>query len=70
MKQKLFGNLVPVSCEHCFFSAPQADGTLLCTKKRRINEDGSCRRYKYNPLKRTPRNLPKLPEYDPENFSL
>ncbi len=70
MKQKLFGKSIPVSCEHCSHSALGTEGALVCTKKRVRKEDGACRRYKYDPLKRTPQNPPELPEYRPEDFAL
>ena len=33
-------------------------------------QEGDCRKFAYDPLKRTPQNLPPLREYDPEDFKL
>ena len=72
MKKKVISpDNYPAKCEYCKKSRPSPDGeNMLCEKKGIVKKDGSCRSYKYDVLKRTPRK----PEYDmdvnPEDFKL
>ena len=34
------------------------------------DDGGACRKFIYDPLRRTPRTAPKLGKFDPEDFSL
>ena len=49
-----------------------ADGeSVLCPKKGIMDKDFSCKRFRYDPLKRVPeKREPKLPEFSPDDFSL
>ena len=55
-------------CECCVHSI-RKEGQAFCSAHRVMGTPG-CRRFRYDPLKRTPRNLPPLREYDPEDFKL
>lgn len=68
-KKKLFGNQIEVNCCYC----SQNTGTEedpICASGRQLEEDGSCHRFSYDPLMRTPRALPPLREYEAEDFTL
>lgn len=45
-------------CEYCE-RAHTESGTLICSKKGEVSSDDSCKKFKYDPLKRVPRK-PKL----------
>ena len=70
MKNKIFGD-IENRCEYCAFGGRTPDGTsVLCAKKGISPLDSSCKKYKYDPLKRVPRPRPDLPEYTAEDFEL
>lgn len=43
---------------------------MLCAIRQNPGEKAACRHFNYDPLKRSPKNLPPLPDFDPEDFSL
>lgn len=67
--QDLFGKNIAVKCEYCINSS-DFDGAQICKIGRYLQPDGSCPRFVYDPLKRTPRNLPPLKPHDAEEFEL
>ena len=72
MSKKLFGSGIEPKCEYCTECVLTADKkTALCKRKGFTTPDGSCRKFEYDPLKRTPRaKQPPLPEFTDEDFSL
>ncbi len=72
MAKKLFGSDIEPKCEYCAKCVLTADKkTALCERKGFTAPDGSCRKFEYDPLKRTPRaKQPPLPEFKDEDFSL
>lgn len=57
MKIKNKGN-IEVFCKYCERATPLAtEGKLVCSKKGVVTEDYSCRRFIYDPLKRSPKLL-------------
>ncbi len=68
-KAKLFGNQIEVKCEYCINSS-DFDGASVCRLHRYLLPDGTCRRFAYDPLKRSPVNLPPLRAHDSEEFKL
>ena len=64
-----FRSDIPVRCEHCARSLSGEEGTV-CSLGRSLSETGKCRKFHYDPLKRTPQNLPPLRKYNPEDFQL
>ncbi|MCL2488047.1 MAG: hypothetical protein FWE80_05120 [Oscillospiraceae bacterium] len=71
MKQKLFGNNIQPACEVCLFGRRAVDGkTVLCPQRGVVPLYYSCRRFKYDPLKRMPRRNPSLPKHRAEEFTL
>lgn len=68
-KQELFGKNIAVNCAYCANST-ELDGTAVCNLGRQLQPDGNCPRFSYDPLRRTPRNLPPLKPHDAEEFKL
>lgn len=58
-------------CEYCRYGRLSPDGeTVLCEKKGVVERDGTCRRYKYDILKRQPKRRPEMPAFSAEDFEL
>lgn len=58
-------------CEYCIHGRPSPNSdSILCEKKGIVDRDDKCRSYKYDPLRRVPRQAPKLPENDASDFEL
>ena len=71
MSKKLLGSEIEPKCEYCLHAVIAADGvTVLCEKKGITDFDDSCKKFEYDPLKRTPRRQPKLPTFFDEDFKL
>ncbi|WRS27583.1 hypothetical protein U6B65_00210 [Oscillospiraceae bacterium MB08-C2-2] len=71
MAQKLFGNRIDPACRYCSMGFWSNDSKMiLCTRKGIVAPDFHCRRFDYDPLRRIPRRLPALPEFDPAEFAL
>lgn len=71
-KKKLFGNNILSSCDYCDNAGINEDGKHICElDKIQVKKGNNCRKFKYNPLKRTPvTGSIRLPEYKPEDFIL
>lgn len=68
----LFRKHIEPRCAYCAHSAPAEPGTVICRRKGIREETAHCRRFRYDPLRRTPPR-PKLPDfekYDNRDFSL
>lgn len=50
----LFRKNVAKFCSYCVYAGQSGDGRMICSKKGFVSPDGKCRRFKYDPLKRTP----------------
>ena len=59
-------------CAYCIRGKLSADKeSVLCPKKGVMDKDFSCRKFRYDPLKRVPEAAkPRLPEFSPEDFEL
>lgn len=56
-------------CAFCELGTPVpapdgADFDVICPKKGVVRADFVCRRFRYDPLKRNPREKPSLPEFE------
>lgn len=70
-KQKLFGNRSEPRCETCAHGKASADSeTVLCAREGAVPSYHHCRRFVYDPLKRTPRRERPLESYSAADFSL
>ena len=55
MKKKLLGHHVEPMCRYCQFGTRVAGSdTVLCPKKGVTDKDDSCKKFRYDPLKRKP----------------
>lgn len=71
MKKAIINKDIPKSCDHCFFGKKStAFNLILCKFRGPVSEDSFCGKYKYDPLKRTPKMTNKLPTFKAEDFSL
>lgn len=50
----LFRKDIEPCCQYCTFSRPISETEAACEKKGVVDLSGSCRRFRYDPLKRTP----------------
>lgn len=56
-------NKIEPRCAYCAWAAPLEEGKLICEKKGVVPEEGRCRRFRYDPLRRVP------PRPEPPDFS-
>lgn len=69
-RKKLFGKYIEQCCTYCENSEKDSDGDVFCKIEKHSERKGKCKQFKYDPLKRKPLVLPKLPTYNPDDFSL
>lgn len=68
---RLFPQKAYRACRHCIHGKQTSDGEkVLCPRKGIVEPAYSCRKYRYDPLKRVPRRLPALPSFTKEDFRL
>lgn len=71
MKKKIVGAGIEPKCEYCKNGSVSADGKhVLCAKTGVLDLDYSCKKFVYDPLKRTPRRMNDTLEFTPEDFEL
>ncbi|MBQ5810425.1 MAG: hypothetical protein IIW23_02470 [Clostridia bacterium] len=59
------------ACKYCSRAIITADsGVILCRKRGSVSVDDSCRRFKYDPLKRQPGTMPELGSFTADQFIL
>lgn len=67
-KETLFGSTVEPSCAYCLNSVT-VQGEARCRIGQSLT-DGKCRKYTYDPLRRVPKEQPKLRSYSAKDFEL
>lgn len=72
MKQGLFNKMLEPRCAYCSRGSMAPTGTeFLCPVKGLVQSNFSCKKFDYDPLKRQPKNGPKLPDgFTASDFSL
>ena len=71
MSAKIFNKNTRKSCAWCKHGMKStATGEVFCKKRGVIGEDSVCRRYTYDPLKRTPDKLVINKDFSDEDFKL
>lgn len=72
VKPMLFKKKIAPSCSYCARAGKIDDKTYLCKKRGMVPCGQSCRRFKYDPLKRVPprRKPADFSKYDDVDFSL
>lgn len=68
----LFRKKLPRSCGYCKWGTTIQDDQILCTKQGVVSEFFSCRKFCYDPIKRTPVRTKALDfhKYNNEDFKL
>ncbi len=70
MKKKILGDIAP-RCAYCRFGTAVAEGgTVLCTRHGVRDSSASCKKFRYDPLKRVPRQPPEMLAFSENEFSL
>ena len=71
MSRKIIGSPDP-RCEYCKIGKLTADGNnVLCPKKGVMDKFYSCKKFRYDPLKRVPdTKTPDVFQFSSEDFSL
>ena len=71
MAQKGFNNDLQKSCQWCIHGK-KSDyfDDIFCKKHGVTTRADSCRHYKYDPLKRTPRKIKPAGEFNADDFKL
>ena len=69
LRKKLFGNNISKNCSYCVNSYIDSAGDYICRIFKHSKKD-NCKKFKYDPLKRKPSIDPRIPKYDPSEFSL
>lgn len=64
----LFGSHIEINCTHCLNSII-VQGEPRCRIGQTLS-DGKCKKYAYDPLRRTPKGEPKLRSYSAKDFEL
>lgn len=71
MFKKVFDNKIPPNCGYCVYGMQSTfTDEIICSKRGITHFRDSCRRYKYDPLKREPNKIKIADNYKPEDFSL
>ena len=72
VKSMLFRKDIARACAYCTHAARFDEAACVCDRKGIVPSDSSCRRFRYDPLKRVPsRQKPAdFSEYDEVDFSL
>lgn len=71
MNSKFFNKDVEPACEYCSHGRKsRSSEEILCIKKGVMPLYGKCIHYRYDPLRRTPKAKPSIPQYSPDEFKL
>ena len=70
--KKLFNkNDITPSCSYCVHGKPSPDKeSVLCLKRGLVNLDYSCKKFKYDPLKRKPMRPKAIEKFEESDFAL
>lgn len=68
---KVFSKKITPMCAHCVHGlACNNTNLVVCGKKGIMDYTDSCRKFKYDPIGRTPKPIPVVPKYTKEDFEL
>lgn len=71
VKKDIIKKDITAECSVCRFGRALPDGSgILCEKCGVRRPDSSCKKFKYDPLKRVPRRMPAMMEFSKEDFEL
>lgn len=68
----MFNKSVPPMCLYCRRSSPLSDELFcLCERRGVVSYDFHCKKYRYNPLKRSPTRAPRVGKaFSAEDFTI
>ena len=68
----LFRKKIERSCAYCLYGTKLEEDQILCSKNGMRSIDESCRKFKYDPLKRVPTKAKAMDfsKFQDEDFSL
>ncbi len=66
--KKLFGNNIVPACTYCEHSKTEGERQYCSLNKTLRNS--KCKKFKYNPIMRTPHTMAPLRKYDQESFKI
>ncbi len=69
-QKRLFGADIKPDCAYCSKNATPALPNVTCTAGCKIDENGVCKRFSYDPLLRKPKTQPVLGSFDKDEFAL
>ncbi len=70
MAKKAFNKKLSHACKYCINSKSYTDTNILCKHKGVVSVNDSCRKYKYDPLKREPQKMPDSENWSSKDFEL
>ena len=71
MKKTIYSDNISPKCLYCETGVVSPDGnSVLCVKKGVMMPDSFCRKFRYDPLKRTPETVKLNTDFTPDDFSL
>ncbi|MEG1687389.1 MAG: hypothetical protein RR022_05885 [Angelakisella sp.] len=67
----LFGNYIEPACGYCRLGTPTNDGgKILCPNAGVLPPHYSCKKFRYDPLRRIPSRQPELSKFEKADFEL
>lgn len=71
MKKSLYSTDISPRCEYCANGNLTPEGKeVICYKRGVMQVDSSCKKFKYDPLKRKPKQIKVASDYSLEDFML
>ena len=71
MAKSPFNKKLDKHCEYCVYGANlNYDNQIICKKRGVTDKQDKCRSYKYDPLKRLPKQVKIDKDYTAEDFKL
>lgn len=71
MAKPFFNKEIPPACEYCIHGRQsEYSDEIFCAKRGVVEKRDSCRKYRYDVLKRTPQKPLAAGEFKPEDFEL
>lgn len=71
MSKKIIGEKIEPKCKYCLHGKPTPDKkNILCTYCGLPDTEDSCKKFKYDPLKREPHHSAQLAEFTADDFKL
>lgn len=68
-KSKFFNNKISPACEYCEYGKNAGDyEMILCRLRGVVSPYYKCKKFKYSPIRRKPKNMPTLAAKSTEDF--